>query len=294
MEEQKISILGLGRMGNPIGRFISDSKNYKVIVWNRDNTKAELFVKQNHGSESRESSKEALLSTQISILLLWDSKSIESILSSLADTDYKGRTFINMCTISPTESIAFSERITKLQGKWIEAPLLGSSKVAEAGKLQILIGGEKEDFDTFQDLFSLFGTPKHVGIVGTASATKLALNSILATHLTSFATSYSYLEACGANVDVFANILQTGPFNIAGGYYTTWENRIKSQDFDSNIAFTVSGISKDASLAVTEMTKFGIDASIFEGASKIISRAVEEGDTDKDMSAVVKHTKAKK
>jgi hypothetical protein len=46
----------------------------------------------------------------------------------------------------------------------------------------------------------------------------LALNAFLATYLAAFSSSHAYLEACGADVDIFNAILQAGPFNASGTF----------------------------------------------------------------------------
>jgi len=276
-------------MGFPIAGFLS--QKHHLLVWNRTESKVSTFLEK-YNAESRKTPRETIIASHVTFIALWDAQSIETqIFGELNDEDFKNRTFINICTVSPEESKNFFSRTTKLGGKWIESPLLGNNKVVEAGKVICLIGGNKEECEEYFALFSLFGTPKYLGNIGSATSTKLALNAFLATYSSAFASSFSYLESCNVDVDMFCNILQAGPFNVAGGYYNRWTNLIKSKNFSDDVAFTLSGISKDCSLAIDEMKSHNIDASVFEGAHVLIQKAINSGNADKDMSVVYLETK---
>ncbi len=64
----------------------------------------------------------------------------------------------------------------------MEAPVLGSQPEASKGALLIMVGSETkpEDSRAWPVLALLGKEPKHMGAVGTAAATKLALNQLIA------------------------------------------------------------------------------------------------------------------
>jgi len=269
------------------------ASKYNVVVWNRDETKVTSFLSLHSNAESRNSPVEAILATKITFIMLWDANSIEQqIFEKIQNlTDYSGRTFVNFCTIAPDENAKFSRIVTENGGSWIESPVLGNHKVAELGKLTVMVAGNKEECERLFPMFSVLGTPRYLGAHGTASATKLALNAFVVTYSAVFSSSYAYLEAAGADTDIFSSILLNGPFNIVGGYYDRWTKLVKSKNFENDIAFTVSGASKDCTLAISELNRCNVDASVFEGANVLIQKSISHGNADKDMAAIYLETK---
>ena len=61
--------------------------------------------------------------------------------------DMKDKLFVQMGTISPNESRELFTRISRLGGKYIEAPVLGSIPEALSGKLIVMVGGSLDDFN---------------------------------------------------------------------------------------------------------------------------------------------------
>jgi 3-hydroxyisobutyrate dehydrogenase len=289
-----ISLLGLGKMGFALATHLVEGK-HKVTVWNRDQKKAEEFLSKNPSSLSKQTAKECILASNLTFIVLWDYQSIlNTVFDQLEEGDFQGRTFINICTIGPEESIELANRVIKFGGKWIESPVLGNNKMAEAKKLQLLTAGIKEECESIAPLLELFGLPRYLGKYGTGSATKLALNAFLATYVTAFSSSHAYLEACGADIDIFSTILQAGPFNAAGGYYGRWTNSFKTKNFEDDVAFSVGGIAKDCNLVVDELKRHNVDASIFEGANVLIQKSVASGNSNLDMAAVYLESNTKK
>ncbi len=71
-------------------------------------------------------------------------------------------------TAGPKESCDIATRIQAAGAEYLEAPVLGSQPEASKGALLIIV------------LASLGKEPMHMGAVGTAAATKLALSQLIA------------------------------------------------------------------------------------------------------------------
>jgi len=75
-----------------------------------------------------------------------------------------------MGTISPDESIAIGNGVEGLGGKYLEAPILGSTSEAEAGQLKVMVGSSKKRFDQWKPLLNCFCEEAiYVGEVGKAA-----------------------------------------------------------------------------------------------------------------------------
>ena len=62
-------------------------------------------------------------------------------------------------------------------GSMVDAPLMAGPAEAEAGILEIVVGGDQEDFERLSPLFECFcRSYKHVGEIGNGHLAKLAIN----------------------------------------------------------------------------------------------------------------------
>jgi len=192
-----------------------------------------------------------------------------------------------MNTIAPEESRNLESLVTSHGGFWIEAPVLGANTVAEKAALKVLVGCKRELFEAHKSVFACFGTPCYLGVVGAATATKIANNFMLGANIAAFAESYAYLERSKVvDMDAFLDIITNGPFNLAGGYFAKWAEKFKNRDY-SSVAFAANGIDKDVSIALKEMEQAGVHTGAAAGIYKLIHDAVVNYEVgDKDFAAI--------
>ena len=87
---------------------------------------------------------------------------------------------IQCTTIGPSPMRALAERLAEHGVRVIDAPVGGSTGPAEAGELVILAGGDAADLQRVAPLLEAVGSKTvHFGGVGTGSAVKLMLNTVL-------------------------------------------------------------------------------------------------------------------
>ena len=141
----KVAFIGTGLMGRPMAERLLGA-GYQVSVFNRSREKAESL--RSAGAEISPSVAEAVQSANCLILMLADAAAIRQVIfDSRPRPELKGRTVIQMSTISPSESIAFQEEVRVQGGDYLEAPVLGSIPEASAGNLLVMVGGSKIQFD---------------------------------------------------------------------------------------------------------------------------------------------------
>eukprot|EP01127_Copromyxa_protea_P020946 TRINITY_DN7079_c0_g1_i1.p1 TRINITY_DN7079_c0_g1~~TRINITY_DN7079_c0_g1_i1.p1 ORF type:complete len:200 (-),score=51.76 TRINITY_DN7079_c0_g1_i1:20-619(-) len=189
-------------------------------------------------------------------------------------------------TISPEKSKEFFCVVTGMDGEWVESPVLGNQLVAEQGKLQVCVGGSREQFEKLSPVLSSFGTPRYVGGVGKASTMKLGLNYILGANIVTFSNAYGLMEQAGVDLDMFTTVLSNGPLNLAGGYYPVWSEKMKKREYDP-VMFPTNGIKKDVTMATQQMKAHGINTAAADGILSIINdAAVNHGTGEVDFSSV--------
>lgn len=278
----KVALLGTGLLGSAMAEELIKS-DYKTFVWNRTIEKTAPL--KDLGAKVAQTPKEAIESTECSILMLADAGAIhQSLFSSGSDIDFSNRTVIQMGTIMPDESLEFQRKINSDGGDYFEAPVLGSIPQAQERKLIVMVGGTQEQFDKWKDLFKCFGEEIHfVGKNGKAAALKLALNQLIASLTAAFSLSLGIVRRSEIDVDLFMDIVRNSAVNSP-----TFEKklpRMLKRDF-SDPNFPTKNLLKDVTLIRDESKKLGLSTHHIDGVIDLIKIALERGFVDTDYSSI--------
>ncbi|MGL5805184.1 MAG: NAD(P)-dependent oxidoreductase [Xenococcaceae cyanobacterium] len=276
----KIGFLGTGLMGQPMAQRLLEA-GMEVIAYNRTQSKLEPL--KSIGVEIANSPTEAIAAAECLILMLADAAAIENLLF-LENTSIANRTIIQMGTIAPQESQILRDRVVAAGGEYLEAPVLGSIPEAKTGKLIVMVGSTKTQFDRSNALLKNFSSdPLYIGEVGTAAAMKLALNQLIASLTGAFALSLSFASKQGVNVEQFMQVLRQSAL-----YAPTFDKKL-SKMLDRNYAnpnFPTKHLLKDTNLFITQAQAIDLDTSSIEGIRKLIEKAIELGYSEQDYSAI--------
>ncbi|MGL5872254.1 MAG: NAD(P)-dependent oxidoreductase [Xenococcaceae cyanobacterium] len=276
----KIGFLGTGLMGQPMAQRLLEA-GMEVIAYNRTQSKLEPL--KSIGVEIANSPTEAIAAAECLILMLADAAAIENLLF-LENTSIANRTIIQMGTIAPQESQILRDRVVAAGGEYLEAPVLGSIPEAKTGKLIVMVGSTKTQFDRSNALLKNFSSdPLYIGEVGTAAAMKLALNQLIASLTGAFALSLSFASKQGVNVEQFMQVLRQSAL-----YAPTFDKKLsKMLDRDyANPNFPTKHLLKDTNLFITQAQAIDLDTSSIEGIRKLIEKAIELGYSEQDYSAI--------
>jgi 3-hydroxyisobutyrate dehydrogenase-like beta-hydroxyacid dehydrogenase len=267
----KIAFLGTGLMGRPMAERLLSS-GYELIVYNRTPEKAEPLRQK--GAELAATPAQALRAAELAILMLADASAIEETLFATGDTQplFKGRTVLQMGTISPEQSLDFQKRIEGSGGEYMEAPVLGSTPQAGEGKLTVMVGSTPSQYERWAEVLKkLSPEPLHIGPVGKAAALKLALNQLIASLATAFSFSLGLVRRREIDVEKFMRILRQSAF-----YAPTYDQKLPrylSRDFSSP-HFPTKHLLKDIRLMVAEGEALGLETTALEGVRKIVEKAL--------------------
>lgn len=278
----KVGFLGTGLMGKPLAQRLLCAR-IPVVVYNRTASKVEELKAA--GAQVVDSPESAIANSDCIILMLTNASAIEqTLLSESAKAELKGRTIIQMGTISPQESQEIEKQVIAAGGEYLEAPVLGSIPEAEAGKLIVMVGATPEQFAKWSNLLQNFGSePRLIGAVGTAAAVKLALNQLIASLTTAFALSLSLVQKQGVEVETFMELLRQSAL-----YAPTFDKKLKrmlERDF-SNPNFPTKHLLKDTNLFLNQAQSNNLNTNSLEGVRQILEIAQEMGLADADYSAL--------
>jgi 3-hydroxyisobutyrate dehydrogenase len=278
----KVTLIGTGLMGRPMGERVL-AAGYHLTVFNRSSEKAELL--RSSGAEIAATAAEAIDSAECVILMLADGAAIREVLfNENPKPDLAQRTVIQMGTISPTESIGFYKELLERGGDYLEAPVLGSIPEASAGKLLIMVGASKPQFDRWSSLLECFGSePLLIGEVGKAAAVKLALNQLIASLTVGFASSLGLVQSLGIEAGLFMKILRQSAL-----YAPIFDKKLQLMlDRDYGIGnFPSKHLLKDVALFSAAAQNVNLATIGIEAIHRLLEITLEKGYADGDYSAL--------
>ncbi len=277
----KLGLIGTGLMGRPMAERLLEA-GHEVMVFNRTRAKAQPL--KDLGAGLGDSPRDVVTFAEATVLMLADAPAVDAVLTGAGDPALSKKTVIQMSTIGPVQSRGFAERVRGAGGTYLEAPVLGSTPQAAAGKLLVLAGGDRAEFDRWLPVLEVFGPePKLLGPVGSGAATKLAFNQLIA----SLASAYSYglglIQRHDIDPETYMALLRRSALYApaADGKLSRWLSR----DF-TEPHFPVKHLLKDVKLAVEAGRSVGLDPEVLDGACAVLQTAMERGLGELDYSAL--------
>ena len=129
-----IGFIGLGTMGEPMALNLARA-GVPLMVWNRSPGKYAALAEA--GAIVADSPDQLFEQCRLIILMLADGASIDTVLGRGSEhfpRYMQDRTLVNMSTVPPGYSQALGMAIVHAGGCYVEAPVSGSRKPAEAGQ----------------------------------------------------------------------------------------------------------------------------------------------------------------
>jgi 3-hydroxyisobutyrate dehydrogenase len=176
----KVAFLGLGSIGRPMAHKITEA-GFPLTAWNRTPSRAEAFAKDIGVSLSK-SAKDAVKDADVVAICLSTSTDVEAVLDSATVAAIKsGATVLDLTSGDPATSKRIAATLSAKGVAFIDAPVSGGVKGAEAGTLTVMCGGDKKDLDRVRPVIEAFGkTIVHCGPTGSGDAVKAMNQALLA------------------------------------------------------------------------------------------------------------------
>ncbi|WP_424768196.1 NAD(P)-dependent oxidoreductase [Paenibacillus sp. sgz302251] len=280
---KKIGWIGLGHMGIPMATNLINA-GVPLFVYNRTEEKAKTLVDK--GAVYCSSPKEVAEQADIIFTMLTDSSSVEQVFSGeegVFHASTEGKLIVDMSTISPEDSRRFAALAIKKGASFLDAPVSGSIKPAQEGKLVILVGGNSRDVEICRSYFNILGkTFIHFGDHGSGSFAKLVINSLLA--ITVQGTSEVLLLAEKGGLDREQVLHMIGESAVGTPLIQGKKELFLKEEFVP--AFMLKLMTKDLGLALDAARQSRISLPLTETAKVHYSKANDNGKGDMDLTAI--------
>jgi 3-hydroxyisobutyrate dehydrogenase-like beta-hydroxyacid dehydrogenase len=277
----KISVLGIGLMGFPMGRLLC-AAGHEVHVWNRTEEKAQRLAA--FGAVVHATPSEAVKDADLVITMLDNGGVVGQVLFDIgvAAAMKPGSLLIDMSSIKPIEARDHAARLSEMHIDYLDAPVSGGTLGAEQGTLAIMAGGKVADFERALPVLKVFGRATHVGPTGAGQLAKLANQMIVGITIGAVAEALLLCERGGADM---AKVKEA----ITGGFADSrilqvHGQRMVERDFAPRGRMSVQ--LKDLRNALSTAHEIGFDAPITRLFEQLYAQGIDHGLADLDHSGL--------
>jgi 2-hydroxy-3-oxopropionate reductase len=197
----------------------------------------------------------------------------------------KGKTVVDMSSISPVATKEFAKRIRELGCDYIDAPVSGGEVGAKNATLSIMVGGDEAVFERVRPLFELMG--KNINLVGgngDGQTAKVANQIIVALNIEAVAEALLFASRSGADPERVRKALMGG--FASSRILEVHGERMTKRTF--NPGFRIELHQKDLNLALDGARKLGIALPHTASAQQLFSVCAANGGKAWDHSAMVR------
>jgi 3-hydroxyisobutyrate dehydrogenase-like beta-hydroxyacid dehydrogenase len=278
----KLGFIGLGAMGAPMATNLLEA-DHELAVWNRSPERAGPLVEA--GARRADSPADAASDTRATVLMITNAEAVQEVLfgdKGVVQGLSAGAAVINMGTIGAVATTRIAKTLGELGYRMLDAPVSGSTPVAAAGELAIMVGGDEETFEEFELVLAAMGEKiSLMGEVGSGSRMKLINNLILGANMAALSEGLALGEAAGIPVEKQLEVILAG--GAASGVAQRRSGNLISGSYEPQ--FKLSHELKDLYYAL----ELGRDLEDPLPITAVISQIYNEGmrqHAEDDMSAV--------
>ncbi len=280
---RKIGFIGLGIMGAPMAGHLIKA-GHQLFVTTRGKLRAEIAES---GATVCTTAKGVAERADIVFIMVPDTPDVAKVLfgdDGVAAGLSKGKTVVDMSSISPIETKAFAQKINALGCDYLDAPVSGGEVGARAGSLTIMVGGPEAVFERVRPLFELMG--KNITLVGAngdGQTCKVANQIIVALNIAAVGEALVFASKAGADPAKVRQALMGG--FAASRILEVHGERMIKRTFAPG--FRIGLHQKDLSLALAGARALGVALPQTAGAAQLMQACAANGGQDLDHSALV-------
>jgi 2-hydroxy-3-oxopropionate reductase len=197
----------------------------------------------------------------------------------------KGKTVVDMSSISPVATKEFAKQINELGCDYLDAPVSGGEVGARNATLSIMVGGDEQVFEHVRPLFELMG--KNINLVGgngDGQTAKVANQIIVALNIEAVAEALLFASRAGADPARVRAALMGG---FAGSkVLEVHGERMVKRTFEPG--FRIELHQKDLNLALSSARQLGVSLPNTATAQELFNSCAAHGGKAWDHSAMVR------
>jgi 3-hydroxyisobutyrate dehydrogenase-like beta-hydroxyacid dehydrogenase len=280
VSEQRVAVVGLGKMGNPIAERILEA-GFPLAVFNR--TRARTTPLAERGATVLDSAADALADADVCITMLADDEALEAVATEVLAGARAGTALVDMSTVSVAVSERVAERAAEAGVAFLRAPVSGNPTVVRGGTLTIVVSGPDEASQRLDPVLRAIG-PKvfYVGDGERARVVKLVLQVLVGGTAELLGEALVLGESGGVDR---AELLEVINASAVGSPLTGYKGEAILRD-DYSATFTTAMMLKDVDLVLALAEEGRLVLPFTRHLRRLLEQTAEAGHADEDFMAL--------
>jgi len=280
-----VGFIGLGVMGQPMALNLARAGT-PLVVWNRTPAKSEVL--RAAGATVATAPADVFTRARVVILMLADGAAVDSALGRGTpefDAHVAGHTIVHMGTTSPGYSRALEADVRAAGGSYVEAPVSGSRKPAEAGALVAMLAGDPAAAELVRQLLQPVCHQTIIcGPVPNGLLMKLSVNLFLITMVTGLAEAVHFADRHGLDMELFQAALDAGP--MASNVSRVKTAKLLARDFA--VQASIANVLENNRLVAEAARESHLASPLLDVCHALYRETLALGHDQSDMVAVLR------
>lgn len=262
---------------------------YKVSVYNRTQEKAEKL--KDLGAVVTDTPKDLAGVSDLVIIVVKDADAVESVSfgkDGIVNGKHDNLTVTDMSTTNPVSSKKIAKKFLDQGIPMLDTPVMGGPIQAESGELVVMVGGKKDVYEKYKQVFDAIGNKTfYLGDNGAGHAMKLAMNLQISMLALALSEGITLTRGAGLDPEIFLEVLNSTYFKT-GMSINKGPKMIKG---DFKPTFTLKMMKKDLDTINQAAKEFNLDLHMTSLANKIYQNAVDQGFGELDYTGIIEFVK---
>lgn len=277
----RVGVIGLGVMGRGMAVNLAQT-GLLAGVWNRTQARAEAFAADYDVAIAR---NPADLAQQVDVVITCVSadEDLHMVIEAMTPGLSSGKVVVDTSTVGADTVEAIAASLALQDVDFLDAPVTGGAEGAEAGTLQVMVGGDSAALSRVESALQAIGSEiSHFGPTGSGQRAK-AVNQVLAAGMVQAITeALAFADASGLDTEKLLPVLTGGA--VGSRLLERRGGRMLANDFAPG--FRLSLHHKDLQLCRALLQDLNVNLPIVEMTVKHYERLLERGLGDEDMSVL--------
>ena len=211
----RVGLLGVGLMGSAMARRMA-SQGIEVIAWDADPD--HVAALEQHGVRASAAAGDVVSTADVVITMLPTAEIVWTVIEPLLAQWPKRTIWLQMSSVGAAEADDLAQAAAAHDVVCFDAPVSGSTRPAEEGRLTILVSGPETARPSVDPILAALGSRvQFVGEAGQGSRLKLAANHWMISMVAALAETMHLCELMGLDQQQFVSLLDGGPLGSPYG-----------------------------------------------------------------------------
>jgi len=288
-EQQRVGVVGVGRMGANMARRLKDVGYPVVAVYDvRPDAARELAAEL--GAETAASLARVTELSDVIVTVVTDDAAMRGIYGTSGDsllTNARGKIFVNSATITPDVHVQVQALVEERGASSIEAALASSIPQAREGTLYMMVAGRRATFERVEPMLrKMSKSLRYIGEAGQAAKVKALVNMVMNINTAGLAEGLGLGDALGLDLTMLREV-----FAETGANSRVLEtDGVDMQNREHDTFFSAAHAAKDTHIATALAHDAGVPLPLAEATAKQYDTMIELGLGELDKSGVAELT----